>query len=187
MNYSQHNQQLLDTATQVQEVLSRHGLSSGIAGGFARDAFYGLDAKDIDVWVYGLDLAQEDVYNHLRWAIKQLQYLYPEHELLCEDESYEGHSDNRQIYAVLKLSAGVDVIFVEDSHDLEFFRQDTLKSVVDRFDYNINQFIISDGIPVYEGLYHPADDGLVKLRDDTPPERIEKMEQRWARILEVGA
>lgn len=102
-----------------------------VAGGAARDTFYSAgEPNDVDLWVYNYPITL------IRDIAKHGVQLEHEHEYV------EPIADGR-IAAIVKVEE-IDVIFC-GHHIMD------IQSVVDMFDFNINQFVLLDNYPVYLG------------------------------------
>jgi len=112
-----------------------------IAGGFARDIFFGVSPRDIDIELFGFD-------NHL--ALKQT--FGKLHDLLEAkgrvDEVYDstGYVGRNNISAVIKTKTGVDYIF--NSPEVK-----TKDDALNNFDFNLNLFCfdVITGLVRFEG------------------------------------
>jgi len=198
---SKHNQKLVDNAQNVQKFLERFLFESVIAGGLPRDIHYGLDAKDADVCVYNFHPYDEaertlfgKMYNELLDPFQGkfgTVHGYFEGMIHTEEAIESGasgaDSDDRQFWGVIKLpDVGVDIIFYEDilPNDLRGGNRiiDAV-DLVDRFEANINQFVLEDTDtgPEFYGHndIHPDTAGLVFIREDTSEARKDKMRKKW--------
>lgn len=158
------NRTLLQGAFDIAEALIDAGIGAVIAGGCARDLYFGVAPKDIDIICAGAspELVTETL-----------------DKLLLPYESfpkYHTGSDSDRLQGVWKLhGAEIDVILYETEDVAE---------AISKFDYNLNQFAIVGmhrGIEQaqirYLGEEHWGK--LVRLRDDARGPRAAKMEAKW--------
>ncbi|QXV72568.1 nucleotidyltransferase [Pseudomonas phage QAC] len=158
------NRSLLQGGFDLVEHLMEHGIGAIIAGGCARDLFFGVEPKDIDIICAGSD--PETVSRALDEG--GLQY----HKF----PKYHTGSDSDRLQGVWKIEgSNIDVILYET---------DDVHEAIGKFDYNLNQFAIV-GIPrgisgaTVRFLGKQPWDNLVRLREDARGDRAEKMEAKW--------
>lgn len=112
----------------IMALASEFGLTNVIAGGYPRDLALGRTPKDLDICVYNITQNTWDEF-------KSQVYLYDlvEEEIDVNPPSSTG--DNR-VTDVLKIKGNIDIVLWNDSFEY-------MKDVVDNFDFNINQWILS--------------------------------------------
>jgi len=158
------NRAMLQGAFDIVELLHKEGVSAIIAGGAARDIFFGVVPKDVDVICAGVDHYRiTDVLLKANLNFKQ----FPK---------YHTGSDSDRLAGVWKLEeANIDIIL----YDTE-----CVSEAIGKFDYNLNQFAIVGTHRGIESAYvrfmgdqHWST--LVRLRDDARGPRAAKMEEKW--------
>lgn len=162
------NRTLLQGGFDLVEHLMEHGIGAIIAGGCARDLFFGVVPKDIDIICAGTD--PETVSK----ALDAGGYVYEKFP------KYHTGSDSDRLQGVWKLeSCGIDVILYET---------DDVHEAIGKFDYNLNQMAIVgiqrgiDGATVRFLGEHDWSN-LVRLREDARGSRAEKMEAKWLDLI----
>lgn len=158
------NRSTLQGAFDIVELLHKNGISAIIAGGAARDIFFGVAPKDVDVICAGAD--HEKVTAVLEGARLNFKK-FPK---------YHTGSDSDRLAGVWKID-GCDIdVILYDTH--------CVAEAIQKFDYNLNQFAIvgiQRGIDAayvrYMGDEHWSK--LVRLRDDARGPRAAKMEEKW--------
>jgi len=139
----------------VEEELDRLRLTWGVAGGWCRDVNQQQKPKDIDIIVSNWDYISKGQHDELDVFVKD--YLETDHTKTTDDDAYEGGRLKR----VLTLKGGIDIIFWSPEYK-------TVEDVVDAFDFNINQFMLSTmGEIVFmgenKGVLHVTVDRLTEL------------------------
>lgn len=165
------NRSLLQGGFDLMDFLIGHGIGSIIAGGCARDLFFGVEPKDIDIICAGTD--PETVSR----ALDEGGYSYEKFP------KYHTGSDSDRLQGVWKIAGSeIDVILYET---------DCVSEAIQKFDYNLNQFCIVgaqrgiDGASIrYVGVKPWVD--LVRLREDARGSRQEKMEKKWCDLVLSG-
>lgn len=177
------------TAEEVLKLIKQHTFGCVVAGGYARDAFFGVEAKDIDVCVYNFH-PEDDA------EVKLLAMLWGKllpHGVVNLSSQFEGDSeyeinDSRVAFVWNIQQLDMDLIFYNDCKKWS--------DVVSKFDCNLNQFYLPstvpdntfdgeqqynpslDEAPVYVGN-HPLEELVfIKPLEELSPERIAKMEQK---------
>lgn len=110
---------------------SLHGLKAVVAGGYARDTFFGRNPKDVDVVIYDYAAGETD---KLEDALVKSGFRY-----MAEDvEGIASLAGATGVDSVLHLEeSGVDVIFIpKGSHR----NADNPRDLCRLHDYNINHF-----------------------------------------------
>lgn len=129
-----------------------------IAGGYARDLFFGVMPKDIDVVIVGYVDAQSIVT-----AFKEHGYA------LTADNSVYDDAESFQWERVLQFSCpgklDVDILLAPHPDVL---------AAVDSFDCNLNQFIVHNSEPKYLG----GGNAVLRWNRNPTPARQEYIEQK---------
>ncbi len=171
----------LEMAQSILAGLRAAGLNACIAGGYARDKFFGIEPKDLDIVV---------CVNHLPENIgvdKTLEYV--EDALVTQfyrDKNvdarygvagmYNDHASDRACGVFMFPHHGIDVILYKDCQ--------TCQDVLDSFDFNLNQFWLCDDVtPAYAGSTSLLFDGLVPVRKDASEERCIKVKRKYDDML----
>lgn len=158
------NRSLLQGAFDLTEGLIEHGIGALIAGGCARDLYFGVIPKDIDIICAGSDPAT------VASALDAMNLTYQSFP------KYHTGSDSDRLQGVWKIAGSeIDVIL----YDVE-----CVSEAIQKFDYNLNQFAITgvqrgiEGAQIrFMGAHHW--DKLVRLREDARGPRAAKMEAKW--------
>lgn len=131
-----------------------------IAGGYARDKYYGVQPKDIDVFISVKHIGA------IKDRIVNSGYSFVHHGHGYTGSCFTKPTKNTDhLEQVVKVGC-VDFIFVRDDINLQI--------VTDYFDFNINQFKITcTGRLEYMGI--KGCNVLDQLHDDVPDGRILKM------------
>lgn len=135
----------------ILDSLRAAGFHCGIIGGYARDRFFGLNPKDMDICVAvgpqdGDDGAIESINEHISNILFRGCY---ENKLYVERQCfgmYNDHASDRACGVIKYPEDGIDVILYRDCN--------TVPDIVNSFDFNLNQFGMDgehDDIPVYAG------------------------------------
>ena len=143
-------------------LLRAEGIDCVIAGGFARDTFFEATPKDIDIICAGVS---HDVIATLFEETATQTRSYPK---------YNGPESDRLAGVWKILDTNIDVILYEVPTALE---------AVDKFDYNLNQFVYDEETEEcrYVGYNHWS--RLDRLRDDARGSREEKMQQKFKDLV----
>jgi hypothetical protein len=162
------NRTLLQGGFDLCEHLIGHGIGAIIAGGCARDLFFGVEPKDIDIICAGTD--PETVSR----ALDEGGYSYKKFP------KYHTGSDSDRLQGVWKVEGcEIDVILYE---------VECVTEAIQKFDYNLNQFAISGIQRGIEGatirfMGDKCWTNLVQLREDARGSRQEKMEAKWLDLI----
>ncbi len=162
------NRSLLQGGFDLCEHLIDRGIGAIIAGGCARDLFFSVEPKDIDIICAGTD--PETVSR----ALDEGGYTY--HKF----PKYHTGSDSDRLQGVWKIEGcEIDVILYE---------VECVTEAIQKFDYNLNQFAISGIQRGIEGatirfMGAHAWTNLVQLREDARGSRAEKMEAKWLDLI----
>lgn len=158
----------IENAFELAQRLRDEGFSVIIAGGFARDIYFGVEPKDIDI-VVAAGSIHDDVGEAHRIVGEFLEYANVQH--LGFRKYAENASD--RLVGGFKCVGNVDVVLYNTKVAFE---------AVDAFDFNLNQFIITGrtfetAYATFEGTdgYHD----LVPVRDDYSPARFAKMREKF--------
>lgn len=158
------NRAMLQGAFDIVELLHKEGVSAIIAGGAARDIFFGVAPKDVDIICAGVDHYRiTDILLKANLSFKQ----FPK---------YHTGSDSDRLAGVWKIE--------ESNIDIILYDTECVSEAIGKFDYNLNQFAVVgvhrgiDGAYVrFMGDQHWSQ--LVRLRDDARGPRAAKMEEKW--------
>lgn len=169
----------VDAKRRVPQIMEDYGYNYVIAGGYARDRFYGRTPKDMDVWV--LNPRVRDVL----CLERALRVEFP-HDVeflpMYNSEFGDDNPNTACIEGVFKVQ-DVDIIITNE-------KADTTLALLDRFDCNINRFVIGQGMecgrPFYidvDGVPWP-DRGPTEYiqQHETRPARMSKMRNKWEEI-----
>jgi hypothetical protein len=158
------NRSLLQGGFDLCEHLIEQGIGAIIAGGCARDSFFGVEPKDIDIICAGVD--PETVSR----ALDAGGYSY------MKFPKYHTGSDSDRLQGVWKIE-GCDI-------DVILYETECVYEAITKFDFNLNQFCIVgiqrgiEGANIrFVGEHHWTN--LVRLREDARGGRQEKMEEKW--------
>ena len=134
-----------------------HDVHCVIAGGYARDKYYNRTPRDLDIAVYGPQV--DELFKTI------IGQEFPDSWVV-----HTSYADQGAIHGVIK-HGNVDFIFHKDA----LSEQD----VVNKFDCNLNQFILDDyGSPIFQGLIHPKH-GLIFVKQDLKPTRVASMYEKF--------
>lgn len=158
------------------------GFVAGIAGGYARDLYYGVTPKDVDVVITHPDGIDDSEFfekaKELTGKLATLGYRSDIHEAYMQHEESPTFKPDERLSCVL-TSQGADFIFYE--------RGTCLKDIIDEFDFNVNQFVIGySGYPIYLGSLPHPDQELVSIRS-VLPERQAYIETKHKELLKCLA
>jgi len=146
--YGQSKMTLVEQVTEVCRMLAAEGYDFVVAGGFARDTAAGVPPKDADICVYGGTLRNAFMAN-----LPDYMFNWAESNGLTHSKAYSygsGGSDfDERIDGVVKLGQ-VDIIFYHEAHSWQ--------EIVDKFDFNINQFYFPSSIPQRDFGTHGRDE-----------------------------
>jgi len=158
----------VETALNLAEELRDQGFSVVIAGGFARDVYFGVEPKDIDIVVAAGSIHDDVAEAHLILG-EQLKALGVQH--LGFRMYSESVSD--RLVGGFKCVGNVDVVLYDTKLALE---------AIQAFDFNLNQFVLTgrtfeSAYVSFEGTesFHE----LVPVREDYTPERFAKMREKF--------
>lgn len=155
-----------------------------ICGGFARDMYYGLEPKDIDLIV--LDNHHVDnVCKFERDLFKAARMLDSKSTVVditaddveCDDSYADSIERITSVWSVEIKGVKIDIIL--NSPNLEIKCQE---DAVSHFDANINQFGIDEcGNALFMGEYHPDKFGMLVFKplSDT---RNDRLNAKWDEI-----
>jgi len=158
---------VLQQAFDVLEYLQGRGVKAIIAGGCARDIFFGVRPKDVDIVVAGTSL-------------EKVSDLLAEANLAGRTYWFYGHAASDRILGCVKLTH-VDI-------DVVVYDCESVTEAIDSFDFNLNQFAIVDvrhGIDYasvrFVGQHHWG--RLVAVREDCKPERAARMREKYLDLV----
>lgn len=162
------NRASLQAAFDLLDFLKARGFEAIIAGGCARDIFFGVKPKDIDIIV--VNTTMEDVGAALAEA----------NVAAVGFHMYRGEVVSDRIIGGYKL-AGSDI-------DVVLYRCRSVTEAIDAFDFNLNQFAIVDtrhgidGAHVrFVGKHHWGQ--LVAVREDASPARQGRMMDKYIDLI----
>lgn len=162
------NRAVLQQAFDILEYLQSRGIRAIIAGGCARDIFFGVVPKDVDIIVAGAEMPD----------IKEL--LDEANVANVGFHLYRGEVTSDRIIGGYKL-VGADI-------DVVLYRCDDVDQAIDSFDFNLNQFAIV-------GSYRGIDEAMVRfvgdehwgklvaVREDASPERRGRMMDKYLDLI----
>ena len=158
------------------------GFVAGIAGGYARDLYYGATPKDVDVVITHPDSLDDSEFfekaKELSRKLADLGYSSDMHEAYMQHEESPTFKPDERLSCVL-TSQGADFIFYEYGT--------CLADITDEFDFNVNQFALDDfGLPEYLGHFPHPDQELVSIRS-VLPERQAYIETKHKELLKCLA
>lgn len=162
------NRASLQQAFDLLDYLKGRGVEAIIAGGCARDIFFGVKPKDIDIIV--VDSSMEAVELLLAEAnVAAMKF-----------HMYRGEETSDRIVGGFKL------VFAEI--DVLVYRCHTVSEAIDAFDFNLNQFAIVDtrngidGAHVrFVGRHHWRQ--LVAVREDSSASRRGRMFDKYIDLI----
>lgn len=162
------NRASLQAAFDLLDYLKARGFEAIIAGGCARDIFFGVKPKDIDIIV--VDTTMDEVGQALAEA----------NVAAVGFHMYRGEVTSDRIIGGYKLtSADIDVVV---------YRCNTVSEAIDAFDFNLNQFAIVDTRHGIDGAYvrfvgkhHWGQ--LVAVREDSSPSRRGRMVDKYIDLI----
>lgn len=150
------------TAIKVRDTITANvGQQALIAGGCARDVYFGVEPKDYDII-----LPEQTNLNGLRTVLESLGVDYREMPFYRYNEA---HVNDRIEWCFKFTYSGVDF-------DILIYRVRDVYDAIKHFDYNINQFVLEtiensdELVATFAGKYHP-DKGLVSIRNDASEKR----------------
>lgn len=143
-------------------LLRAEGIDCIIAGGFARDTFFEATPKDIDIICAGVP---HEVIATLFEETATQTRSYPK---------YNGPESDRLAGVWKILDTNIDVILYEVPTALE---------AVEKFDYNLNQFVYDEDTEECRYVGHNHWSRLDRLRDDARGSREEKMQQKFKDLV----
>lgn len=153
------NRASLQAAFDLVEHLQGQGIRCIIAGGCARDIFFGVKPKDIDIIVVDASTAEVD-------------HILAQAGIASRQYNFYGEGSSDRVVACWKLST-VDI-------DVVLYDCVTVSHAIESLDFNLNQFAIVgvqhgiDGAHVrFLGEHHWGK--LVPVRQDYSPQRHQKM------------
>ncbi|MDH1340548.1 hypothetical protein [Ectopseudomonas oleovorans] len=161
------NRASLQAAFDLLDLLKSKGIEAIIAGGCARDIFFGVKPKDIDIIVVDTEM---DVVEAI---------LAEANVAAVGFHLYRGETTSDRIIGGFKLvGAEIDVVL---------YSCNTVSEAIDAFDFNLNQFAIVDtrhGIDGafvrFVGKHHWGQ--LVAVREDASPSRKGRM---WDKYIDL--
>lgn len=158
----------LQAAFDLLDFLKSKGFEAIIAGGAARDIFFGVKPKDIDIILVNTDMGE--VEEALREA----------NVAAVGFHMYRGEVTSDRIVGGFKL-VGVDI-------DVVIYRCYTASEAIEAFDFNLNQFALVDTQHGIDGAYarfvgehHWGQ--LVAVREDSSASRKGRMLDKYIDLI----
>lgn len=148
------------------------GVPYVIAGGFPRDIHFGVEPKDIDVWIQFDGLMYSDISRIGRIENFLINIGMP-HKVInikIQSDKYGDISPNDMVFLI--QVAGIDFIVVDKP----------VFNIIESFDYNLNQFMWINDKPEFMGS---TLEKLIPLKDvkDIPEERAYKMQNKFNELV----
>ncbi|UOW66296.1 tRNA nucleotidyltransferase [Aeromonas phage vB_AspA_Lolek] len=181
-----HNTTLLNVGMRVVALLSESAVYSGfhvcsnIAGGLPRDMYFGVEAKDVDIVVYGQEdwtrLCHYDEYFDI--VEDNLYYMFGGDVVnMTDDDSGAASSqpDNDRVYRVYACNQGkVNIIYYQDCYSID--------KVIAKFDNTINAFWVDQVGTAFNGLHYEGAEvtAVANPMRVTTPERDQRMRDKAA-------
>lgn len=154
----------------VAEVL---GCDCVLAGGCARDVYYGARPKDWDIIFLRKDyrqLLQGDPIRRRSLLGGKLTDIEGTHGVIF---NFYGDKNDR-------IAFGIKATFEDQEFDILAYETESIHEAVGAFDFNLNQFILSNttGRAFFVGEYHP-DNGLIEVRRDSSEKRKAYIREKY--------
>lgn len=134
----------------ILDSLRAAGFPCGIIGGYARDRFFGLTPKDMDICVAVGSQDDDGAIESINERISNIMFegCYKNKIYVARHSfgMYNDHASDRACGVFKYPEDGIDVILYRDCN--------TVPDIVNSFDFNLNQFGMDgehDDIPVYAG------------------------------------
>lgn len=161
------NRAVLQQAFDILDYLQGRGIKALIAGGCARDLFFGVKPKDVDIVV-------------VDYSLRDTAQALAEANIACRVHGFYNGPASDRIVGCVKLE-GVDIdVVVYDCHEVS--------DAVESFDFNLNQFAIVGTRHGIEGAYvrfmgteHWG--RLRPVRQDCTPERAQRMLEKYLDLV----
>lgn len=195
----------LENAIKVLETLHSYGLQASIAGGAARDMFFGLEPKDYDIIVFNIydkQLAAEAAHRYNPSLSVDYFLSLPISDLMCwatntllsdfrpavPGQQTPGDLYVEGTYSIYHSKEDTDDQLVEvhkfnDGIDVLVYEPaESLFEALEMFDFNLNQFALigPEKVPEYLGI--ESLESLVKTRLDPDYNRVRYMEAKFAEM-----
>lgn len=136
-----------------------------LAGGCARDVYFGREPKDFDIIVPESANIESllGAFCHSRLSFKELHF-------------YRGDLSNDRIISCIKVNyLGVDF-------DILKYQVTDVMEASKFFDFNLNQFILNEyGDPIFVGEVHP-NYSLIEIRNDASQKRKDYIQEKYREI-----
>lgn len=139
-----------------------------IAGGFPRDIHFGAEPRDIDVWVQYTPTVANDITETLQRL--EVSFTAMDCQKIAEGYGDTGDLEMEQLFKI----KDIDIIIVDRP----------IKDICEHFDYNLNQFVWSSGLPVYVGDSDLDYLTNIKPLDDIPHMRQDKILRKFRLLVE---
>lgn len=162
----------VEQALNLAESLRDEGFSVIIAGGFARDVYFGVNPKDIDIVVAAGSIHDDPAEAHMMLddILTKLGVVHLGFRMYSE-------SACERLVGGFKCLGNVDVVLYDTKLALE---------AVDAFDFNLNQFVltgrtIETAYVTFEGTESWTE--LVAVRKDFTEARMGKMREKFVDLV----
>lgn len=143
-----------------------------MVGGAVRDLAYGKSPKDFDIVLMAREYdSPEVVFEEMTdfcACMARRGYNTAIHQ------AYEGASSDfdSRIQGLVKVTIGGREV------DVMWHHERSIIDLMNTFDFNFNQFFISETDPAIVHGSKPS--SLIQLKDDVPAERVAYIKQKWA-------
>lgn len=184
MNKEEFDKSLNKAFSFINWLHETHGINACIAGGCARDLYFGLVPKDIDIVVYGEDDCSDGYQQNLENYIETyFDKDYTPNTLWSNPcigsfNHYNGPKVKERIAHIWKV--------YDEDFDILLYRSESRRAVMDAFDFNINQFIINPVTHQAEYYGYCTLEDLVSIRGDHEYSRGEYMEEKHKMLLKLA-
>lgn len=153
----------IKTACVVMEIIRKLGIDCAIAGGAVRDSYFGKEPKDIDIVVWNCTTQAQALA--LQNELTALGFVYNN----VKAESLDPEYKDCRCAGVWEFGTSFDVILYGSSYTTE-------EQVMEAFDFNINQFVSSDGKEMRQYIQDGHKDGVLsQLRETVSKQRTAKI------------
>lgn len=112
------------------KLMEHSGIAFIVAGGYPRDLYVGKEPKDLDIFVVDMNAVERMLYS--------VNITYVPCPYYSDDEN------DYRIKRVIKIG-NIDIIECNERCE------NPINQVLDYFDFNINQFVLINGIPTFVG------------------------------------
>ena len=144
--------------------LRASGIQAGIAGGFARDIYFGKAPKDIDI-----------VVTDCSW--ERLQEFIEETKMVAVPFRIYNEATGDRLIGGFKCLNEIDIVLYDCRN---------LGDAIDNFDFNLNQFVVMRDEPIESAYVVYAGDTswheLTPVREDYSVARFGKMREKFINL-----